>query len=226
MNDKLIGIIGGMGPEATINFYKTIIDKTEVKRDQDHFRVIIDSNPKIPDRTEAILNGGVSPLGEIKKIIDNFNNMKIDMACIPCITSHYYIEKIKLLSNFEVLNAIELTGDFLKKQSINSNIGVLATNATVKTRLFDSYLSDFNIIYPDDNIQEELIMKSIYDIKKGDKSSFISEQFDKAVEHLIEKGAELIILGCTEIVLAIKAKEDRKIFIDPMEILANYIINY
>ena len=80
-----------MGPEASAQIYMKMIKATKVKRDQDHFRIIIDSNPKIPDRTRAILGLGESPVPEIIKTANNLLKMGVELACIPCITSHFFL---------------------------------------------------------------------------------------------------------------------------------------
>lgn len=226
MNDKIIGIIGGMGPEATANFYLKIIKATKAKRDQDHFRVIIDSNCKIPDRTEAILNNGESPVNaliESGKILESSN---VDVAVIPCITAHYFIDEVQKHLSYPILNALEE----VRKYIINnypkvSKIGVLATSGTIKTGLFEKYLGNLDIIYPLPNTQTQKVMEAIYG-EKGIKSGNIDEPLEllkEASNELIENGAEVLILGCTEIPLALKQHHVSKPLIDPMEVLANVV---
>ena len=95
MNDKLIGILGGMGPEATAHFYFKLIKATPSKTDQDHFRVIMDSNSKIPDRTSAIFGNGENPVPALIETAKTLECAKVDVACIPCITAHYFIDEIQ-----------------------------------------------------------------------------------------------------------------------------------
>ena len=153
MNDRVIGIIGGMGPEATADLYMKIIKATKVENDQDHFRVIIDSNPKIPDRTEAILRNGESPVETMIQTGKNLEKLGADICCIPCITAHYFIEELQKELSVKIVNALEEVNIYLKENYPKlENVGILATMGSVKTEIFKKYLPDFNIIYPNANV--------------------------------------------------------------------------
>lgn len=228
MNDRVIGIIGGMGPEATADLYMKIIKATKVEKDQDHFRVVIDGNPKIPDRTEAILGDGESPLEEIIKTGKSLEKLGVDLCCIPCITTHYFIEEIQKELPFKIVNALEELDIYLKENYPDvTSIGVLATTGTMKTRIFNKYLSDFNIIYPTEETQKEKVMESIYGdkgIKRGYLVGKPLNYLQEASKELIDKGAEVIIGGCTEITLSLKPEHIDKPLIDPMEIVAKRVV--
>lgn len=228
MNEKVIGIIGGMGPEATANLFMKIIKATKVDKEQEHFRIIIDSNPKIPDRTKAILENGESPVNAILDTAKNLEKAGVDLACIPCITAHYFFDEIQSQVSYKIINALEELNLYLKNNYSNiKNIGVLATTGTIKANLFKKYLSDFNIIYPDEHTQSNKVMEAIYGevgIKKG---NIDKENLDLLVEssrELIDNGAELIIGGCTEITLVLKSHNISKPLIDPMDVVAQSIV--
>ncbi len=227
MNDKIIGIIGGMGPEATADFYMKIIKETKIKKDQDHFHVIIDSNVKIPDRTRAILYGEESPVPEIIKTAKRLEQLGVDVACIPCLTSHYFIKEIQASVSYPIMNILEETQNFIEKNfSQVKKIGILATTGTVKTKLFDQYFNKNLIIYPKDHIQEQKVMEAIYG-EKGIKSGYLEGKpvgyLIEACEHLVDQGAELLILGCTEIGLALKQQHVSILMIDPLDLMAKII---
>lgn len=118
MNDKVIGILGGMGPEASAYYYTQIVKRTKVNKDQDHFHVIVESNPKIPDRTKSILGLGESPLPELIKSIERLNLMNIDQAFITCITSHYFYPELVKHAKFELVNTLECLNTQLHKDGI------------------------------------------------------------------------------------------------------------
>lgn len=227
MNDKVIGIIGGMGPEATADFYIKIIKATKAKKDQEHFRVIIDSNAKIPDRTEAILGTGESPVKAMIQTGKNLELLGVDVACIPCITSHYFLEEVQKELSYPILNALEEVGRHIKnKYSEVTKIGVLATTGTIKTGLFEKYMPEFTILYPNEISQTEKVMKAIYGkngIKCGNTEGEPLNLLKEAGYELIDKGAELLISGCTEIILALKPSYISKPLIDPMEVVANVV---
>lgn len=226
MNDKILGIIGGMGPEATVSFYKRIIGLTEVTCDQDHYRVIIDSNPKIPDRTSAILKGTTSPLNGLIETAKNLEKLNVEVAGIPCITAHYYLNELREHTSINIISAIESVDDKLKKEYPDKIIGILATTGTVKTGLFDKELSH-KIIYPVDDSQEKKVMEAIYG-EQGIKNIGITKRslnlLIAAGNELIERGAEVIIAGCTEIGVILNQDHVNCAFIDPMDVLAEYML--
>lgn len=236
MNKTIIGILGGMGPEASAKFYMDLTKRTKAQRDQDHYHVIIDSNAKIPDRSLNIISGAQSPVEEIKKSIDLFHFVKADVAVMTCITSHHYIEEIEQYAKIPILNAISLTSSYLKKkfQDQKIKVGVLATNGSVKTRVFDQYM-DFELLYPSENSQkmvmaaiygdEELGIVGIKNHKTGSNS--VEKTSIKAVaKELIEEGANVIIAGCTEIPLVLNSADLDVNVINPMDVVIDHILEH
>ena len=229
MREKILGIIGGMGPEATAQLYMKMIKATKVKRDQDHFRIIIDSNPKIPDRTKAILGLGESPVPYIIETAKNLEKMGVDIACIPCMTSHYFFDEIQAGVEMKIMNAFEELNNYLQKnfQGI-IKIGVLATTGTRNTKIFEKYLKDMEIIYPDERFQSDYVMEAIYGEGTGIKSGVTEgrpvELLIEAGNNVIEKGAEVVILGCTEIGLVLKKDSLSKPSVDPMDVMAEFMV--
>lgn len=229
MRDKILGIIGGMGPEASAQIYMKMIKATKVQRDQDHFRIIIDSNPKIPDRTRAILGLGESPVPEIIKTANNLMKMGVELACIPCITSHYFYDEIVEGTELKILHALKELNSYIHEFYPEvKKVGVLATTGTKSTRIFNQYLQDVEIIYPDDEIQENNVMEAIYGEGSGVKSGVTTgkpvELLEIAGEHVISKGAEIVILGCTEIGLVLTKNSLSRPSIDPMDVIAEVMI--
>lgn len=230
MREKILGIIGGMGPEATAQLYMKMIKATKVKRDQDHFRIIIDSNPKIPDRTKAILGLGESPVPYIIETAKNLQKMGVDIACIPCMTSHYFFDEIQEGVEMKIMNAFEELNNYLKKNFEGVvKIGVLATTGTRNTKIFEKYLKDMEIIYPDERFQSDYIMEAIYGEGTGIKSGVTEgrpvELLIEAGNNVIEKGAEVVILGCTEIGLVLKKDSLSKPSVDPMDVMAEFMVS-
>lgn len=229
MNDKIIGIIGGMGPEATAEMFRHIISLTDVTKDQDHFRVVIDSNPKIPDRTKAILNNGKSPVGDIIKTGQNLEKLTPDIMCIPCITSHYFFDKIQQKIKVPILNLLENLNRYIEDKFSNEiTIGVLCTSGTKQTKIFDKYLKSKQIVYPTQTIQQMCVMEAIYGekgIKKGYKSDENKALLVDASNHLMAQGADVIVSGCTEIALVLKNGDVHRPILDPMKIAAHALVN-
>jgi len=228
MNDKIIGILGGMGPEATANLFIKIIKTTKAKADQDHFRVIIDSNVKIPDRTQFILGLGESPVKSMVKTGKNLEKSGVDVGCIPCITAHYFIEEVQKELSFPLLNALEELNDYIKiNYPTVKKIGILATTGTINTGLFEKYLLDLEIVYPETITQEKKVMKAIYGkegIKSGNTGEDTLNLLKYASDELIRNGAEILVSGCTEIALVLTNNDVEKPILDPMDIVVNSIV--
>ncbi len=228
MNDKIIGILGGMGPEATAECYLKIIRATNASKDQEHFRVIIDSNSKIPDRTEAISGRGPNPVPEMVHAAKNLEKLDVDVACIPCMTAHYFIDDVQREVNVPLLNAFLETKKFIQDVHPKATkIGVLATTGTLESGLFEKYLDDMDVIYPTPYTQQEKVMKAIYGedgIKSGNTDGEPLHLLQEASQELMENGAEVIISGCTEIGLVLKPYHVKTPLIDPMEVVAHAVV--
>jgi aspartate racemase len=222
LKEKIIGILGGMGPEATADLFARIIRETPARKDQDHLRVIIDNNPKIPDRTAAILGDGVSPLSEMVKTAKNLEKAGADFIIMPCITAHYYYEELRKSVKIPVLSMVELTAQNISKNFPKAKrAGLLGTTGTVQGKLFDKSLGKFGVemIYPSDAFQRR-IMEAIYDFIKAGKILEGEKIVVEVANHLIELGADVIICGCTETSLVLKNGDITKPVVDPVQILA------
>ena len=222
MPEKIIGILGGMGPEATIDLFYKIIKFTPAEKDQNHLRIIIDNNPKIPDRTAAILGKGEDPLPALQETARNLERAGADFIIIPCNTAHYFLSSIQESVKIPILNMIEETAkETQKKNSSIKKVGLLASIGTYKTKIYHQHFKKFNIevISPEEKDKEE-VMKAIYAVKAGDLSEKIKKNILKIAQKLITKGAEVIIAGCTEIPLILKEGDVSVPIIDPTRVLA------
>ena len=230
MPEKIIGILGGMGPEATIDLYTKIVKETKVKKDQDHLRILIDNNPKIPDRTLAIKKKGPSPLPQLIRSTKILENAGADFIIIPCVTAHHYFKPLQERTKIPILNLIDISVQYLNnKWKGISMVGLLATTGTIQTGLFQKALSrtGIEVVLPDPEIQENWVMEAIYG-KQGIKVMGPSENSKrlilKASEKLVHLGAQAIIAGCTEVPLVLKEGDLSVPVIDPISILAKAAI--
>jgi aspartate racemase len=225
MKEKVIGILGGMGPEATLDCYARIIKNTPAKLDQDHLRVIIDSNPKVPDRTAAIIGEGESPVPALVAGCRSLQQAGADFIIIPCVSAHFFIEEIRqqiklpILSIFDVV-AETIAGDHPQIKTA----GLMGTTGTISGGLFQKRLAADGIetIVPDESHQSK-VMEAIYDIKKTQPArskAQITAELIATAEALISKGARGIVAGCTEIPLALKQKHLSVPYFDALTILA------
>ncbi len=224
MGKKIIGIVGGMGPEATADLFMKIIKATPAEKDQDHLRVIIDNNTNIPDRTKAILGQGVSPVTEIKSTVSKLRHAGADILVMPCNTAHYFYDSIVTDEKLVFLHMMrETVKHIVKHYPKVKKVGILATSGTITTRMYHQALEAQGLIpiTPEPDLQDK-VMEAIYSswgIKAG--------KYAKARQYLIEvgnelmaQGAEAIIMGCTEIPLAMKSGDVKVPLIDATLVLA------
>jgi aspartate racemase len=222
MPEKIIGILGGMGPEATIDLFYKIIKFTPAEKDQDHLRIIIDNNPKIPDRTAAILGKGEDPLPALQESSRSLEKAGADFIIIPCNTAHYFLSSIQKSVKIPVLNMIEKAVKETQQRIFPiQKVGLLASIGIYKTEIYHQHFRKFNIevISPEEKDKEE-VMKVIYAVKAGNLSNEVKGNILKIAQKLIDKGAEAIIAGCTEIPLILKEGDVSVPTIDPTQVLA------
>lgn len=230
LKDKIIGVVGGVGPEASNKFCEFLIKNKQSKSDQEHLTFLHYCNPKIPDRTDFIIGIGEDPRPELIKTCKTLQEAGASFIVIPCNTAHVFLKDIQ---DFIDIPIIDMTKVLVKKVLENKEIkkvGVLATNGGIKTELYQSYFESVGIetILPSEEEQENLVMKSIYGkkgIKAGNKKDS-KKNLTIIANKLIEKGADALILGCTEIPLVLKQKDFNVKLFDPMEIVANEVIKY
>ena len=220
--EKVIGILGGMGPEATAELFFRIIRATPAKRDQDHLRIVIDNNPEIPDRTEAILRGGPSPLPELIKTGLNLEKAGADFIIIPCNTAHYYLDEMAKSLRIPILNMIKLTAEKIHGEHPEiKRVGLIATEGTVKSGIYGRSLSslEIDVLAPSDKLQTDVTMAIYWHIKSGDleKGRKIIHSVGRRLD---AEGAEAVICGCTEVSLVLKDGDLPIPVVDPLQILA------
>jgi aspartate racemase len=226
LSEKIIGILGGMGPEATADLYLRIIRATKAKRDQDHPRVIIYSNSKVPDRTAAILETGPSPLPELIRAGKRLEEAGADFIIIPCNTAHYFIDQLQNELRVPILNMIKLSADKAKDYYPKvRKAGLLASDGTVKSGLYRSAYGDakIEILEPSPEKQEE-VMKAIYQYIKAGNLIDGGILLRGVANDLITAGAEMIICGCTEVSLVLKEGDLAVPILDPLQVLAEAAI--
>lgn len=225
MSKQAIGIIGGMGPMATMDLFGKIIACTDAKSDAEHIRIYIDCHTGIPDRTQAILYGGESPVPYILESAEKLANMGASFLLIPCNTSHYFYEEIADASPVPVMNMVRVTAEELARRGV-SRVGLLATDGTLRSGVYQKELTARGIetLCPTEEEQRD-VMRLIYEGVKADAPSFDIDLLLSMVLRLKSEGAERLVLGCTELPIGFARYglpcEDT---VDPSEILARAAI--
>lgn len=221
MEKKTIGIIGGMGPMATVELFQLIVNNTKAYKDSEHIHIIIDNKPQIPDRTSAILYGTESPVESIVSSAKELKSAGCDFIIIPCNTSHFYADEIQRRAKIKLVNMIEETAKEILRNKYKI-IGLLATTGTINTKIYENtcYKYGIEIVVPSKERQKK-VMSFIYDTVKAGKKDISLNQISDCFEELKWKGAEAFVLGCTELSVANKTNNETNYrFIDALQILA------
>jgi aspartate racemase len=232
MTTKTIGILGGMGPEATVDCFDKIIKNTPAAKDQDHLRVVIDSNPAVPDRTAAIIGDGESPVPILAAGCRSLQRAGADFIIIPCVSAHVFLSDVQQQIELPVLSIFDAVANTITRNYPEIKmVGLLGTTGTVHGGLFQKRLAQEGITthVPDDAMQHR-IMDAIYDIKNIKPSrarSEITADLVRAAESLKSQtpdGAQGIIAGCTEVPLALRQEHLSMPYFDAVTILARSAI--
>ena len=227
----IVGVVGGMGPEASNTFCSKLIKSKKCSKDQDNIPFFHYCNPKIPDRTHFILGKGEDPLPELIKSCKVVESTGADFLVLPCNTAHYFLPKLKKEIKTPIVDIVSLTVNKIKKDFPSiQKVGVISTTGTIEAKVYEQKFSDLEIetIIPDHFYQSAFVMEAIYGPKgiKSGKKKLAKNLLSNVVEHLISKGAQAIVLGCTEIPLVLKQKDFVIPFYEPMEITVNEIVEY
>ena len=208
VDEKIIGIIGGMGVDSTLDLMKKILDATAVETEQDHIHMVVDFNPKIPDRTAFIVADGPSPAPAICRSIKTVTEAGADLILIPCNTAHFFFDELQASTTTPILHMVRCCAEWtFEHYGRGAKIGLLATTGTVKSRLYENELGDLGleVLLPDPSEQESL-MEAIYGpagIKMGRLDGPAAETIVNLGRKLLNRGACAILPGCTEPGLAL-----------------------
>lgn len=224
MKRNVLGVIGGVGPLSTAYFMEVVIDMTAAETDQQHIDMIVLNHTEIPDRTEYILDHTKpNPVLLMKKDAQKLEKWGADVIVTPCNTAHYFYNELAGAVKVPFLNMIDETAQMLSLLGAK-RVGILATNGTVHTKLFQNALTNHNIlpILPSDENQK-IIMDIIYDdIKAGKPVN--RKKWNTIVDEMETANCDRIILGCTELSILKKDFSLNSYYVDALEVLAEKAI--
>lgn len=223
--EKIAGILGGMGPEATADLLSRIVNNTPAKDDNDHIRCIIDSNAKVPSRIKAILEGGPSPGPVLAEMARGLEAWGADFLAMPCNTAHYYFHYITDAVRIPVLNMIEIAVQAALDAALGAEkVGILCTPATHKTGLYTKPLEarGLEAVYPDPDIEARLL-EVIMMVKGGNTGKEPRQGLAAVARHVRDKGAPVCITACTELGVVLEEYDDVPV-VDAAESLARAIV--
>lgn len=204
MEKKVIGILGGMGPLATADLFRKMVEHTRAGRDQDHPRILVDCNTNIPDRTAALLHGGTDPVPELTAAARNLERGGAQVIAMPCNTAHGFYDAVQAAVAVPVLHMIRLTAQALTERGVDA-AGLLATDGTIQTGIYQRSFQDTGVtLLTPEAEDQQAVMDLIYRGVKAGRRDFDASAARRTMEHLLERGAQTLILGCTELPLAVE----------------------
>lgn len=207
MVDKVLGVLGGMGPLASAQFMLRLTLLTPADRDQDHIPAVLWSDPRVPDRTRGKLAGGDDPLPWLLRGVAGLKQAGAGAIAIPCNTAHGWYQEMADAATIPILHIVDAAAEDLRRQNIRpGKIGLMGTAATLAMRLYQERLAGqgWDCIVPDDAQMARNVTPAIALVK----ANRVQEAFEPLAEianDLAARGASAVVLGCTEIPLGIQA---------------------
>ena len=220
MREAVVGVLGGMGPDATARLFQLLIEATPATRDQDHLRILVDNNSKIPDRTAAILGQGVDPLPYLEASARTLETAGADFHNMPCNTAHYWLGDLRQRIGVPILDMVAETAAAVRAHKpALERVGLLATSGTLRVRLYQEALSRDGLTALETTPEEQDgVMATIYGIKAGDRT--VGAHLARIGRSLLDRGAKGLILGCTELSLVDEMRQLGCPLFDPLAIVA------
>lgn len=226
MSEKTVGIIGGMGPEATLDLMQRVLDLTPAEDDVDHIHMLVDNNPKVPSRIKALIEkSGPSPGPFIAQMAGGLAAQGADFLAMPCNSAHHYYDEICAAVTVPVLNMMELSAaHFATTHESTRKIGLLASTALQQVQLYEPWFEavGIEVLYPD-VARQSALMNLIREVKAGKKSLNIPALNDAAAA-LANQGADNLLIACTELSVIAEKLRSPLHAEDASELLARAIV--
>jgi aspartate racemase len=200
---KRLGVLGGMGPAASAEFLVRLINQTPAKKDQDHIPTILWSDSRVPDRSTSMRNGDDAPLPYLIEGVQGLKNAGCTCIVIPCNTAHFWFHELN--KHARIIHIVDSVADALRNvKVINTTIGVMGTQATIELGLYQYKLNKlgWDCIVPSKEEMNTLVQPAI-NLVKANNIVDAHPMLMNVINSLIDRGAESVILGCTEIPLSI-----------------------
>lgn len=224
---RVVGILGGMGPAATVDFYDKLVRASPAATDQEHLRVVIWADPTIPNRHAALLGNGEDPRPSLERGVDTLIGAGAEILVVPCNTVHAFLDDVTAGKNIEFISIIETTIDAVTAQrslaevGFAVKVGIVAADGTIVSGMYQRALvaAGMEPVLVSDASQEGL-MQVIYRIKAGTAGPDDSRQVAALFDELQSAGASVVIAGCTEISILLEHLDVPVPVIDPSQVLA------
>ena len=219
-----VGVLGGMGPEATIDFLQKVVSYTPARVDQDHLRLLIDNNPKVPNRQAAILHEGENPGPILASMAKGLETQGADFLVAPCNSADAFLDHVRNAVSIPVISIVDVTASRAAAGGF-ARVGILATDGCLAAGSYQSALEDRGLrwLVPQSS-HEARLMRAIAAIKAGEKTSPIHQELIEVASALVERGAEAIISGCTEIPLLLTSRDLPVEILSSTDVLAQTVV--
>ncbi|MBP6015024.1 MAG: amino acid racemase [Alphaproteobacteria bacterium] len=219
---KTVGVLGGMGPAATLDFFARVLALTDAKTDQDHLRLIIDNNPQVPNRNDAIVGTGPSPAPTLVAMAQGLERAGAELLVMPCNAAHAFLADVKRATRLPVVSIIDVT---VEATRANHRVGLLAADGCINAGLYQNAFGKLGVetIVPSAQTRERF-MATLYRIKQGDTGHEVRTAMRSVATDLISQGAEIIVAGCTEVPLVLDANDIDAPFVNSTDCLAKAAI--
>jgi aspartate racemase len=228
MSEKIVGILGGMGPESTAELLVRITRRTPAAVEQDHLRVIADSNPKIPNRTDALLTGELQPvIDALAETARNLARAGAEVIGIPCNTAHAFLADVRELVSVPIVDMVEETAIVARGTfGEGAVVGLLATDGTLRSRLYHEALEECRMVAvgPHDQGVQNAVMDTLDMVKLHGVNEESQAAIGVAIRDVADQGATSLIAGCTEVSLILKHYPPNLPWIDPLTVLAAALV--
>jgi aspartate racemase len=226
--ELVVGVIGGLGPEATRDFFGKVLLHSNAKNDQDHIHVIIDNNPKTPNRNDAIAGRGPSPGPALADMARALERAGADFVVMACNTAHAYERDIRAALTKPFVSLIDEVVDEVRRlYPAAKRVGVMATQGSRDAKIFAPAFARYGIeVLQLDETSQAHFMVLLYRIKAGDRSRVVRDGMQKLGEELVAMGADILIAGCTEVPLVLQQGDNTKMMIDSTDVLAKRCVIY
>lgn len=230
MNTAFLGVLGGMGPLATADFLRKLVKKTPADVDQQHIPVLLYGDCTTPDRTANVIGAGPSPLPHLLAGVRFLNDHGASAICIPCNSAHCWYEEMQSASSVPLIHIVTASAQQIRfKNPKARTVGVLSTLGTHRMGLYRKTLSHngYDVVSPTDDEFETLISPAIA-MNKANQWSEAEHLYDAAAQRLWDRGAEIIVLGCTEIPFGMERqyRTQPSKFVDSNDALVDAVLSF
>lgn len=223
---KCVGVLGGLGPAATADFFSKVVMATPAAADQDHLHILIDNNPKVPNRNEAVAGTGVSPAPVLAEMASRLETAGADFLVMVCNAAHAFQDAITDAVHVPFVSIIEETSDAVRTQlPTGAKVGVLASSGCLDAHLYQDALAarGLHALVPE-GVTKDAFMSLLYRIKSGDMN--VEDDMRQLAEGFVSQGAQAIIAGCTEVPLVLSSDDLSVPLINSTDVLVTRTIAY